>query len=103
MMKKYVLLISLALLFWAIGVDARSQVLAGERAVDYPEVPRVSAYEAYIKFKSRKAILIQAGGESFERRHILGAFHVDGEAVQNGKISLPNYPRRGVEIFTYCY
>ena len=102
-MKTYMPLISFALFLWAIGIDGQSYVISAERVVDYPQVPRVSAYEAYVKFKAGKAIIVQSGGEAFERRHILGAFYIDGEAVQNGKAKLPNYPRSGVEVFTYCY
>jgi hypothetical protein len=71
--------------------------------VDFPDVPRVSAYEAYVKYKAGKAILIQAGGISYEKRHILGAINLKQEAVTKGRIKLPNFPRKGIEIFTYCY
>jgi hypothetical protein len=70
---------------------------------NFPEVPRISAYEAYIKYKSGKAIIIQAGGEAYERRHILGAFNVDGDGVYFKGKKLPNFPKSGVEIFIYCY
>jgi hypothetical protein len=61
--------------------------------VDFPDV----------KFKAGKAIIIQAGGESFERRHVMGAIPVNQLAVFKGEIELPNFPKTGVEIFTYCY
>ncbi len=80
----------------------------GEEAGDtpnvaFPDVPRVTVWEAYEKYKSGRAILVQAGGEVFERRHIAGAISVDGEAVAKGDAELPNLPMQGIEIFTYCY
>jgi len=74
-----------------------------EHKVDFPEVPRVSAYEAYLKYKEGKAIIVQAGGEDYRIRHIIGAFNVSQEAVFQGKTILPNFPKKGIEIFTYCY
>jgi hypothetical protein len=72
--------------------------------VDFPDVPRVAVWEAYEKYKSGRAILIQAGGEVFERRHIKGALaSPDPEALHRGDAELPNYPMEGIEIFTYCY
>lgn len=97
-MKNYILFISIIFLFFAVPIYAQNQ-----SQVDFPEVPRISAYKAYIKYKSGKAIIIHAGGEVFESRHILGAFNVHGEAVSRGEIELPNFPMTGIEIFTYCY
>jgi hypothetical protein len=75
-----------------------------ERGVDFPEVPRISAYQAYLKYKAGEAILIQAGGERYEGRHIMGAVNmVSAERVVRGEIKLPNFPRKGIEIYTYCY
>jgi hypothetical protein len=71
--------------------------------VDFPQVPRVSAYEAYLKAKSAKAIIVHAGGMKYELRHIMGALNINQEAVRKGQINLPKLPRSGVEIFTYCY
>jgi hypothetical protein len=95
--------VTIILIFFEIQTDAQNQMQSTERAVAFPEVPRVSAYEAYVKYKAGKAIIIQAGGEAYNRRHILGAFNVSQGAVFNGKIRLPNFPKRGIEIFTYCY
>ena len=38
------------ILFLRIQINAQNQ-----SEVDYPEVPRVSAYEAYVKYKERKS------------------------------------------------
>jgi len=92
-MKKYVLFICAFLLLLAVEIGA----------VDFPEVPRVSAYEAYVKYKAGKAIIVQAGGEDPKKRRILGAFIVGQEAVFRGEMELPNFPKTGVEIFTFCY
>ncbi len=109
-MRKYytILFTFLILLFSVVQIDAQTQIpskgkIRTRHKVDYPEVPRVSAYEAYFKYKAGKAIIIQAGGEKYERRHILGAFNIDQEAVRKGQIKLPKFPKKGIEIFTYCY
>jgi hypothetical protein len=70
--------------------------------VGCPEVPRVSAYEAYVKFKSGKAIVVQCGGITYKNRHIIGSIDAgSAEKVNRGQMKLPNFPRGGVEIFTY--
>jgi len=66
--------------------------------VDFPWVPRVSAYEAYVKYKEGKAIILHGGGEAFSRRHILGAFNYD---VKPREHLIKKLPRNGIEIFTY--
>lgn len=72
-----------------------------------PWVPRISAREAYTKFKAGKAIILHAGGEKYERRHIMGAINVvdpnDPNAGDSSKVRIRKFPRRGIEIFTYCY
>ena len=69
----------------------------------YPHLPIISAYDAYVKYKSGKAILINAGGEAFDRRRIMGSIRVHGESVRLGKIRFPALPRKGVYILVYCY
>lgn len=107
-MKKCITFIFLIVLFLAVQIEIQAQNPSIGKAKtkkysDYPEVPRASAYEAYVKYKAGKAIIIQAGGEKYERRHILGAFNIGQEAVRRGQIKLPKLPKKGVEIFTYCY
>jgi hypothetical protein len=68
--------------------------------VDYPNVPRISAYEAYVKYKSGKAILFHAGGNNYADRHIVGAYNLD---VKNPEPILRKFPKQGIDIFTYCY
>ena len=74
-----------------------------DKSKDYPRIPRVTAYEVFKKFNSGKAILFHAGGESFERRHILGAIELEQMDVLNKTVRLPELPKYGVEIFIYCY
>ena len=98
-MKKCFLFFVLTILsLLAVQIDAQNQ-----SQVDFPDVPRVSAYEAYVKYKSGKAIIVQCGGEAYDRRHIVGSFSVSPDAVNRGEIKLPNFPKQGIEIFTYCY
>ena len=107
-MKKFLLFSIAIFMFLTFQTDALSQMPSINKAkkrpgVDYLKVPRVSAYEAYVKFKTNKAIIIQAGGITYENRHILGALNYGSEKVQRGNIKFPKFPRRGIEIFTYCY
>lgn len=98
MKKCFLFFVPMILFLFAVQIDAQNQ-----SQVDFPEVPRVSAYEAYVKYKSGKAIIVCGGGEAYDRRHILGAFNVSQEGVFRGEIKLPNFPTTGIEIFTYCY
>ena len=74
-----------------------------KKNVDFPEVPRASAIEAYTKYKAGKAIIIQCGGEAYRKRHIIGALNISGHSIRHAKVKLPKLPRKGIEIFTYCY
>ena len=111
-MKNLVLVALAIFIFLAGQTDVRPQMSAIQKPkarpkVDLPEVPRGSAYEAYVKFKAGKAIILHAGGEKYERRHIMGAMDVidpnDPNAGTNYKVRIPKLPKKGIEIFTYCY
>ncbi len=92
------------LLIMPVAAQSRSRgSVKRKTAVDYPEVPRVSAYEAFRKFKAGKAIIVQSGGQKYELRHIIGAHDLNQEPVRSGKPKLPKLPSKGVEIFTFCY
>ena len=99
MRERYIVFCAL-ILICAISIEAQSQPSRGDTEVDYPWVPRVSAYEAYVKSKSGKAVILCGGGESFGRRHIVGAFNVD---LKDREPILKRFPKKGIEIFTYCY
>ena len=101
-MKNYILFISIIVLFFAVPIHAQNQQQSIEKKVAYPEIPRVSAYEAYLKYKEGKAIIFHGGGDRFDRRHILGAFNLNVEDKLMDKI-LTKFPKEGMEIFTYCY
>jgi hypothetical protein len=101
-MRKWILLSSMVLFSLAIPIGAQNQMQMKERRVDFPEVPRVSAYEAYLKYKEGKAIIVQAGGEDYRTRHIIGALNAGPEAGIKRNIFL-NLPKSCIEIFTYCY
>jgi len=100
-MNKYVLFVSLILLFLAGQINGQIKI-PSKGEVDFPEVPRVSAYEAYLKYKEGKAIIVQAGGEDYRIRHIIGALNAGPEAGIKRNI-IQNLPKSGIEIFTYCY
>ncbi len=59
--------------------------LVAENA-DYPEIPRISAYEAYVKYTQGKAFII-AGWNSRSRRHVLGSFNLDIPEEEKEKIA----------------
>lgn len=98
MKKCFLFFVPMILFLLAVQIDAQNQ-----NPVDFPEVPRVSAHEAYVKYKAGEAIIVHAGGEAYNRRHIVGAFSVSQEGILKGEIKLPNFPKEGIEIFTYCY
>ena len=85
------------------SAGAQTGSVTKKRAVAYPEVPRISAYQAYLKYQAGQAILVHAGGESYEKRHIVGALKLRSEDVRKGRVKMPNFPRKGVLIITYCY
>lgn len=87
----------------AIPKEASKRDTRARRNMDYPDIPRASAWEAYVKFKSGKAIIIQAGGEGYRNRHVMGAIDLHVTDVDNKKKRLPNLPKTGKEIFIYCY
>jgi len=98
MRRCFLFSIGVILFSFVVQSDAQNPIEA-----NHPEVPRVSAYEAYVKFKAAKAIIIHAGGEAYAIRHIMGAFNVPEAEVTSGKIKLPKFPMTGIEIFIYCY
>lgn len=100
-MKKLIPLMAIVFLFLSIQIKAQTKMQPQEHKVDYPEVPRVSAYEAYAKYKAGKAIILFAGGEAYNRRHILGSLNLELSKVQDSY--LLKLPQKGIEIFTYCY
>ncbi|MGD0918361.1 MAG: hypothetical protein ABSB22_18070 [Thermodesulfobacteriota bacterium] len=102
-MKKCVLFTAMVLLVLTAGIGAQAQIPSGGSAPNYPELPRVSAYEAYLKYKDGKAIIVQAGGEGWSRRHILGAINLGPEVGANWNRIFQMLPKSGIEIFTYCY
>jgi hypothetical protein len=101
-MRNYILLICIISLLIALPNHAQPQQQSNERKVAHPEIPRVSAYEAYGKYKEGKALIFHGGGELYNRRHILVAYNLDVEESLMDKI-LVKFPKQGIEIFTYCY
>ena len=74
------------------------------RAVDYADLPRVTALEAFRAYKSGKMFaLIHSGGESYRKRHIMGAVDLPLSEVTSGKKRIPRLPKSKGMIFIYCY
>jgi len=99
-MKQCMLLISGFILLFVIQVRAQTQIQPKERVVDFPEIPRVSAMEAYVKYKNGKAIILHGGGVAYKERHIIGALNFD---FKDREERIKRLPKKGFEIFTYCY
>jgi len=99
-MKKNILLMLIIVLLPTMQTWAQIQKQLQESEVDYPWVPRISAYEAYIEYKAGKTIILNAGGEAFSRRHILGSLNFN---VKPRNHLINKLPKQGIEIFTYCY
>ena len=99
-MKKYLTAFCVILLFLPVQIHAQALRQTPNDDVDYPHVPRVSAYEAYVKYKSGKALIFHGGGAKYSSAHIIGAINMD---IKDRNSLLKKYPKRGIEIFTYCY
>ena len=103
-MKKGILISFVMLFLFSNHINAQNELRQlGNQAGAFPHVPRISAYEAYQKYKAGKAFIIHAGGMTFEKRHIMGAFDVSDQRVRKSIIPLPAFPMAGIELFTYCY
>ena len=98
-MKKFIVLAFTGFLLMAAQLNAQTRLQLDEEPL-YPEVPRVSAYEAYVKYKEGKALILHAGGDLYSKRHIQGAFNLD---IEDNEKMLKNFPKKGIELFTYCY
>ncbi len=109
MMKKSLVIcgILLCLTIPLIAQGAEDREIGAEdreiSATDFPDIPRITALDAYTKYKAGKAIIVQAGGQPFTRRHIVGAYDVNEDAVRKGKKELPDFPMQGIDILVYCY
>jgi hypothetical protein len=100
--RKYVIYVFIIFLFLCGQINAQKQIQSSEVEIPYPQIPRVSAYEAYLKYKEGKAIIFHAGGLHYNKRHILGAFNLDvSDELKDER--LQKFPKVGIEIFTYCY
>ena len=93
----------------SVSASALEQTLpsatrVADSSVDFPHVPRISVPDAFSYFTAGKAILVQADSkESFANRRVLGAINCQQERVCSGKEKLPNFPRSGKLIITFCY
>jgi hypothetical protein len=88
------------LFFFSVNLVYAQNQMRREEAVDYPEIPRITAHEAFLKYKQGKALIFHAGGESYERRHLQGAFNID---LRNAEKMLAKFPKQGLEMIIYCY
>jgi len=99
-MWKYIAYALMIILFSVGQIYAQNQ--PGEEEIPYPEIPRVSAFEVYVKYKAGKALLLYGGGEKYSGRHIMGAINLDFQDHKLDEI-LPKIPKKEIELFTYCY
>jgi hypothetical protein len=102
-MKRYLFLGNIWFLILVGQIYAQAQAQFQEKVVDFPEVPRITAYEAYNEYKAGKALLIHAGGELFQKKHIMGAYDVPAGRTIKGETPLPALPMTGLSMFVYCY
>jgi hypothetical protein len=99
-MKKIIGLFLITSLFLTGLSNSQEKTQSKQRYIVYPELPRVSAYEAYTKYKAGKAFILHAGGEAYNRRHLLAGINMD---FKDRDHLIERLPRVGVELFTYCY
>ena len=95
-MYKYVWLFLLSILIYAIHGLAQPKL---------PEVPRIDAKMAYLKYKPGRVILVDAmGPKTFAKKHILGSMSLpnddsaDIERIRDMEIPFP----KDKEIIVYC-
>ena len=101
-MRNCLIFIFTIVLFFSSEINAQPKQQPIEKKLSHPEIPRVSAYEAYSKYKEGKALIFHGGGQKYEKRHILIAYNLDFDYEVMDKI-LVKFPKEGIEIFTYCY
>ncbi len=99
-MRRAAYWVFLVFILWPFHGNAQNP--ESSEIFDFPEVPRVSAYEAFVQYKAGKAILLFGGGDRYDRRHIMGSYNLDVESKLQDKI-IPKFPKTGIAIFTYCY
>ena len=103
-MRKYLINAFIIFLFLCGQINAQNQIQSGGVEIPYPYIPRVSAYEVYLKYKEGKAIILHGGGLHYSKRHILGAFNMDvSDELKDERLQKFKFPKVGIEIFTYCY
>ncbi len=100
MIKCLLLISSLFLVSVPVTIESQTNKYIVAENVDYPEIPRVTAYEAYVKYKQGKALIIHAGGDTHSRRHVLGSFNLD-LPEEKKEAMLLKFPKRGLEVFIY--
>jgi len=95
-MNKYLCSLLLSILIFA------SQ---GAAQIKLPEVPRIDAKMAYLKYKPGRVILVDAmGPKTFAKKHILGSMSLpnddsaDIERIRDMEIPFP----KDKEIIVYC-
>lgn len=101
-MRKYIFLVPVICLFFPSQTNAQNRA-SPKGKLAYPDVPRITAQEAYMKYKVGKAIIVHAGPGIFEKRHIMGAFNIPWNPIRKGQAKPPNLPKNNLEILTYCY
>lgn len=92
MVEKVIQIISISVLslFFSIVVNAEQLTQSPKQEHSYPEVPRITAYEAKKLFDQAKLILANAHERgTFNRKHIMGSISLPNGEVQNMNIDLP--------------
>jgi len=97
-MKKYLLYLLVAFLFCSHEASAQVRKI--------PEIPRISAHSAYLKYKQGNVIIIDVmTKKSYAKQHIFGAFNLPGdegpaalELIKNAELPFP----KNKEIILYC-
>jgi hypothetical protein len=103
MKKWFLFFIPMILSLLVVQAESQNQNQFIRKEVDDPGVPRVSAYEAYVKYNAGKAIILYGGGERYSKKHIVGSIDLNNVTPSKKEKIILNLPKDGIEIFTYCY
>ena len=77
-------------------IDTNAKPLVKRPLPKEVKAPLSSAYEAFTKYQTGRAILLHAGdtGQGYFKRHIQGAIFVPWNQIKKGERQMVNFPKK---------